>query len=102
MTTTAKNIESLRTKRITLEGITGQGTGDRVEAVALPAPSPRRLAHRGVGDGDHWQGWAEIPFAGRGGGLYPRKRRRKTPHYGLAPMYRGLENSTPNPIHHHP
>ena len=85
-----------------MEGMTGEGTGDRAEAVALPAPSPRGLAHRGVVNGDHWQGWAEIPFAGRGGDSYPWKRQRKTPHYGLAPMCRGLENSTPKPIRHHP
>ena len=40
MTTTTKTIESLQTERITLEGMTGEGTKGGVEAAALPAPPP--------------------------------------------------------------
>ena len=43
---TTKTTESLWTERITLEGTTGKGTGDRVEDEELPTPSPRRRAQR--------------------------------------------------------
>ena len=71
----------------------GEGTGDGVESVALPAPS---LCRRGQTcaeeqrDGDHRQGWAGIPSAGRGGDSFPQKRRQKTPLYGRALLRRGL------------
>ena len=44
--TTTKTIEYLKIKWITPKGITEEGTGDRVEAMALPAPSSRRRAQR--------------------------------------------------------
>ena len=31
-----------------MEEMTGEGTGDRAEAAALPVPSPRGIAHRGA------------------------------------------------------
>ena len=58
-TTTMKAIESLRTKRITPEGVTGQGTGNRVEVAVLPTPPPRRIAHRGAGR------WVSLAGMGR-------------------------------------
>ena len=44
----------------------------------------------------------ELPPQGEGGGLYPLKRRQKTPHYGWAPPRRGFDNRTPNPTRHQP
>ena len=100
-TTMTKMIEYLRTERITPQGMTEAGKGDGVASAALPVPSPHRRAQRSgemeiIGrDGQEFRPRRE-------GGLSPRKRRRKTPHYGRAPPRRGLENSTPNPIRHHP
>ena len=44
-----KVIEYLRNKWITPVGVTGEGTGDGVEATVLPALSPHRLVHKGAG-----------------------------------------------------
>ena len=43
---TTKTIKSIWTERITPEEITGEGTGDRIEAMVLPAPSPRSRTQR--------------------------------------------------------
>ena len=45
-TTTEKTIEYLKTEQITLEWMTGEGTGGGVESAALPAPSLRRCTQR--------------------------------------------------------
>ena len=96
MTTTTKTIEYIRNKRITLEGMTGEGTGNGVEAAALPELSSRgreqRSREMGIIGRD---GWEFLPQ--REGGIW----RRKTPHYGWLYPRRGLDNRTPNPIRHH-
>ena len=70
MTTTTKTIEYIRNKRITLEGMTGEGTGNGVEAAALPALSSRGRAQRsremGIIGRD---GWEFLPQ--REGGIRP-------------------------------
>ena len=80
----------------------GDGTGDRVEAAALLAPSPRRLAHRRAGRWGSSTGMGGNSIRGEKGRFVPQKLRRKTLHYGWAPTHKVLENSNPNPIRHHP
>ena len=68
--------------------MTGEETGDGVEAAALPAPSPCGHAQRSKVDGDHQQGWSGILSEGRGGGSSSWKRQRKTLHYGMVILCR--------------
>ena len=82
--------------------MTGEGTGDGVEALAFPALSPRGRAHRSREMGIIVRGGREFCPRGEGGGLSPRKRRQNTLHYVRAPPRRGLENGNPYPIRHHP
>ena len=78
-TTTTKTIESLQTKQITPEGVTGEGTGVGLEAAALPVPSPRGRAQRSgemgiIGrDGRQFRprGEGRIHPLGSGGGRPP-------------------------------
>ena len=71
MTTTEKTIESLQTERITPEGTTKDGTGERVEAAALPLPSPRGLAHRVAEIWGSLSGMGGNSVRGESGGFVP-------------------------------
>ena len=97
-----KKIKSLRTERITLEGMTEEGMGDRIVAAALPAPSPCGRAQMSGEMVIIGRDGLEFRPRGEKGDSSLRKRRRKTPHYSWTPPCRGLENSTPNPIRHRP
>ena len=50
----------------------GQGTGDRLEAAVLPAPSPRGLLHRGAGRWGSLAGMDGNSIRGERGGVRPR------------------------------
>ena len=71
MTTTTKTIKSLQTEQITTEVTIGEGTGDRVEAAALPVPSPRGLVHRGAEIWGSLAGMGMNYVRGERGGFVP-------------------------------
>ena len=69
-----------------MEETTGEGTGDRVEAAALPAPSPRGIAHRGA---VKW-----VSLAGMGGNSVRGGRGRFVPVEAVAeepPIWLGAQ-----------
>ena len=67
-TTTTEKIEYLRTERIILESITGEGTGEEVEVAALPAPSPCGREQRSKYMGIIGRDAHEFCLQGEGGG----------------------------------
>ena len=84
--------------------MTGEGTGDGVEATAPPVMltlivrnSERGRAQRSGEMVIIGRDGGGIPSVGREGDSSPQKRRKKTPHYGRAYPRRGLENRTPPP-----
>ena len=95
---TTKTIKSIWTERITPEEITGEGTGDRIEAMVLPAPSPRsrtqRIREMAIiqRDGQDFRPRGDLGtrLCGSGG--------RSPPTMAGRPPCRRLYNRTPNPI----
>ena len=94
-TTTTKTIEYLRTKQITPEGETGEGTGDRVEAAALPTPSPRRLMYRGAGRWGSSAGMGGNSIRGERGRFVPAEGAAEDPPLWLGAHTQGLGEQDP-------
>ena len=92
-----KTIKYLRTERITPEGTTGEGTEYRVEATALPAPSPRGLEHRRAGRWGSLSGMGVNSVRRERKGFVPAEAAAEDPPLWLGAHAQGLGEQDPKP-----